>query len=144
MEADDNRGNEAVAMIAKLISNDNKRFKLLLNYISWRYKIYDILTRQEREGLELELDNHGKTYREISKVARIVACNIEIISNKIIEKKAEESKEDKIIFSPRTLIKKHEQYLLLNSLLMCCGKERREIENIYNETAKTRIYCNRN
>jgi hypothetical protein len=77
-------------------------------------------------------------------VARIVACNIEIISNKIIEKKAEESKEDKIIFSPRTLIKKHEQYLLLNSLLMCCGRERREIENIYNETAKTRIYCNRN
>ena len=47
-----------------------------------------ILTRQERERLELELDNQAKTYREISKVARIAACDIGIILNKIIEEKA--------------------------------------------------------
>ncbi|HEX2123996.1 MAG TPA: hypothetical protein VHF44_00170 [Nitrososphaeraceae archaeon] len=70
MEADDNRGLEALAMIAKLVSNDNKSFKLLLYYISRRYKIYDILTSQERKRLELELDNQVKTYREISKVSK--------------------------------------------------------------------------
>jgi hypothetical protein len=85
MEADDNRGNEAVAMIAKLISNDNKSFKLPLYYIfleDIRYMI--LLTRHERERPVLELDNHGKTYREISNVARMAACDIEIILNEII------------------------------------------------------------
>jgi hypothetical protein len=94
LEADDNRGNEAVAMIAKQVSNDNKSFKHLLYYISCRYKIYDYINKKEIERLELELDNQAKTYREISKVARIAACDIGIILNKIIEEKAEESKEE--------------------------------------------------
>ncbi len=59
-----------------------------------RYMI--ILTRQERERPVLELDNHGKTYREISNGARMAAYDIEIILNKIIQEKAEESEEDKI------------------------------------------------
>ena len=56
MEADDNRGNEVVAMIAKQVSNDNKSFKLLLYYIfieDIKYMI--ILTRQERERLNYNL-----------------------------------------------------------------------------------------
>jgi len=85
-------------MITRALSFDHTIFPEDTNYMT-------ILTRQEREGLELELDNHDETYREISKVARIAACDIDIILNKIIEEKAEESKEDKIIFSPRTLIK---------------------------------------
>ncbi|MDQ3718264.1 MAG: hypothetical protein M3311_03820 [Thermoproteota archaeon] len=38
-------------------------------------------------------------------MARIAACDIDIILNKIIEEKAEESKEDMMLFSPRTVIK---------------------------------------
>jgi hypothetical protein len=54
-----------------------------------------ILTRQERERLVLELYNQGKTYREISKEARISPRDIGIILNKVIEeKKTEESKEE--------------------------------------------------
>jgi hypothetical protein len=54
-----------------------------------------ILTRQERERLVLDLYyNQGKTYREISKVARISPRDIGIILNKAIEdKKTERSKE---------------------------------------------------
>jgi hypothetical protein len=46
-----------------------------------------ILTRLERERLILDLYNHGKTYREISKQARISPRDIGIILNKIIEQK---------------------------------------------------------
>jgi hypothetical protein len=54
-----------------------------------------ILTRQERERLVLDLYNQGKTYREISKEARISPRNIGIILNKVIaEKKIKESKEE--------------------------------------------------
>ena len=49
-----------------------------------------ILTRQERERLVLELYNQGKTYREISKVARISPRDIGIILNKAVEKKKTE------------------------------------------------------
>ena len=46
-----------------------------------------ILTRQERERLVLELYNQGKTYREISKEARISPRDIGVILNKIVEQK---------------------------------------------------------
>jgi hypothetical protein len=55
-----------------------------------------ILTRQERERLVLELYNQGKTYREISKEARISPRDIGIILNKVIEEKTKESKEEAI------------------------------------------------
>ena len=60
MEADDNRANEAVAMIAKLITNDNKSFKLLLYYFLEDIRYMIILTRQERERPVLELDNMAR------------------------------------------------------------------------------------
>jgi hypothetical protein len=46
-----------------------------------------ILTRQEKERLVLDLYNQGKTYREISKAARISPRDIGIILNKAIEEK---------------------------------------------------------
>jgi hypothetical protein len=46
-----------------------------------------ILTRQERDRLVLELYNQGKTYREISKEARISPRDIGVILNKIAEEK---------------------------------------------------------
>src|ERR687898_3370486 len=49
-----------------------------------------ILTRQERERLVLDLYNQGKTYREISKEARISPRDIRIILNKAFEEKTEE------------------------------------------------------
>ena len=54
-----------------------------------------ILTRQERERLVIEIYNQGKTYREISKEARISPRDIGVILNKVIEeKKKERLKED--------------------------------------------------
>jgi|ERR671922_2215034 transcriptional antiterminator len=55
-----------------------------------------ILTRQERERLVLELYyNQGKTYREISKEARISPRDIGVILNKVIkEKKTEGLREE--------------------------------------------------
>ena len=56
-----------------------------------------ILTRQERERLVLDLYyNQGKTYREISKEARISPRDIGVILNKVIEEKTKESKEEGI------------------------------------------------
>jgi transposase len=56
-----------------------------------------ILTRQERERLVLDLYyNQGKTYREISKEARISPRDIGVILNKVIEGKTKESKEEGI------------------------------------------------
>ena len=52
-----------------------------------------ILTRQERERLVIELYNQGKTYREISKKARISPRDIGVILNKAIEEKKAEGKE---------------------------------------------------
>ena len=49
-----------------------------------------ILTRQERERLVIDLYNQGKTYREISKEARISPRDIGVILNKVIEEKTEE------------------------------------------------------
>jgi transposase len=48
-----------------------------------------ILTKQERERLVLDLYNQGKTYREISKEARISPRDIGVILNKAVEEKEE-------------------------------------------------------
>src|SRR5215212_2731529 len=54
-----------------------------------------ILTRQERERLVIDLYyNQGKTYREISKEARISPRDIGIILNKVMEEKKERLKEE--------------------------------------------------
>jgi DNA-directed RNA polymerase specialized sigma subunit len=50
-----------------------------------------ILTREERERLVLDLYyNQGKTYREISKEARISPRDIGVILNKAVEQKNRE------------------------------------------------------
>jgi hypothetical protein len=69
-----------------------------------------ILTRQERERLVLDLYyNQGKTYREISKEARISPRDIGVILNKVMEEKTEGLKEEqynkKIIISMLITIK---------------------------------------
>ena len=86
-----------IAMVTKLVSNDNNNnsFKLRLCYIFLEdTKYMTILTRQERERLVIELYyNQGKTYREISKEARISPRDIRIILNKVIEEKSEGMKQ---------------------------------------------------
>jgi DNA-binding CsgD family transcriptional regulator len=52
-------------------------------------KYMAILTRQQRERLVLDLYNQGKTYREISKEARISPRDIGVILNKAVEEKTE-------------------------------------------------------
>ena len=70
-------------------------FKLPLHKFLENTKYMTILTRQERERLVLDLYyNQGKTYREISKEARISPRDIGIILNKIVEEKSEASKEE--------------------------------------------------
>jgi transposase len=55
-----------------------------------------ILTRQERERLVIDLYyNQGKTYREISKEARISPRDIAIILNKVVEEKTKGWKEER-------------------------------------------------
>ena len=80
-----------------MITRSNS-FKLpLYNIFLEDIKYMTILTRKERERLVLELYyNQGKTYREISKVARISPRDIGIILNKVIEEKTKESKEEGI------------------------------------------------
>jgi hypothetical protein len=48
-----------------------------------------ILTRQERERLVLDIYNQRKTYRQISKEARISPRDIGVILNKVMEGKTE-------------------------------------------------------
>jgi DNA-directed RNA polymerase specialized sigma subunit len=66
-------------------------------------KYMTILTRQERERLVLDLYyNQGKTYREISKEARISPRDIGVILNKVMEEKKTEGlkelqQQDKIL-----------------------------------------------
>ena len=69
-------------------------FKLRLCYIFVEdTKYMTILTRQERERLVIELYyNQGKTYREISKEARISPRDIRIILNKEVQEKSKASK----------------------------------------------------
>ena len=104
MKTDDIRGNEAVAKVIKLVSNDNNNnsFKILVYYISLEdTKYMTILTRQERERLVLDLYNQGKTYRKISKEAKISPRDIRVILNKVVEKKIEGSKEEDNINSKK-------------------------------------------
>jgi hypothetical protein len=86
-----------IAMITKLVSNDNNNsFKHPLYYIFLEdIKYMAILTRKERERLVLDLYyNQGKTYREISKVARISPRDIGVILYKAVEEKTERLKDE--------------------------------------------------
>ena len=75
-----------------------------------------ILTRQERERLVIELYyNQGKTYREICKEARISPRDIGVILNKVVEEKAEGSKEEQDNINSKNHNQKHEQRLSLSS-----------------------------
>jgi hypothetical protein len=98
LETDDNRDNEEIAMVTKLISNDNKRLTALSfdDNILLEDTNLTILTRQERERLVLDLYNQGKTYREISKEARISPRDIAVILNKVIEEKKSEGEEQQV------------------------------------------------
>ena len=80
-----------IVMIIKLVSHDNNNsFKLPSYYTLKDTKYMTILTRQERERLVIELYyNQGKTYREISKEAKISPRDIGVILNKVIEEKTE-------------------------------------------------------
>jgi transposase len=83
-------------MVTKLVSNDNNNNSFKLHYTIYSLNIEDmtILTRQERERLVVDLYyNQGKTYREISKEARISPRDIAIILNKVVEEKSKASKE---------------------------------------------------
>ncbi len=52
------------------------------------------LNRRERERLVLELYNQGKTYREISREARISPRDIGVILNKALEKKKDQASKE--------------------------------------------------
>jgi transposase len=73
-----------------------------------------ILTRQERERLVLDLYyNQGKTYREISKEARISPRDIGIILNRTIRSKAEGSKEEQDNINSKNDNQEQQQHLSL-------------------------------
>ena len=70
-----------------MITRENS-FKLPLYYIFLEdIKSMTILTRQEKERLGLDLYNQGKTYREISKEARISPRDIGVILNNEVQEK---------------------------------------------------------
>jgi hypothetical protein len=64
LKTDDSRGNEVIAMVTKLVSNDNNNnnsFKLALYYIFLEdRKHMTILTRHERKRLVLDIYNQGR------------------------------------------------------------------------------------
>jgi hypothetical protein len=64
-----------------------------------------ILTRQQRERVVLDLYNQGKTYREISKEARISPRDIGVILNKVVE----EEKRKGFIEGQDTIVEKQRQ-----------------------------------
>jgi hypothetical protein len=76
-----------------------------------------ILTRQERELLVLDLYyNQGKTYREISKEARIFPRDIGLILNKVIEeKKTEGLKEEQDNINSNNHNQENEQRLSISA-----------------------------
>jgi hypothetical protein len=71
-----------------------------------------ILTRQERERLVLELYNQRKTYREISKQARISPRDIGVILNKVIEAKKAEGLKEEQGNAKKDQIEQHQQLSL--------------------------------
>jgi hypothetical protein len=79
--------------------------------------IYGILTRQERERLVLDLYyNQGKTYREISKEARISPRYIGVILNKAVEQKMIEGlKEQDNIDSKKNQNQEQQPHLSLSA-----------------------------
>jgi transposase len=81
-----------VAIIIKLVSNDDNSFKLALIIFLEDTKYMTILTRQERERLVLDLYNQGKTYREIAKEARISPRDIGVILKAVEDTRTEGSK----------------------------------------------------
>jgi hypothetical protein len=129
-----------VAIITKLVSDDNN------NSLAWtilcllKIEYMAILTRQEKERLVLELYNLGKTYREISKEARISPRDIGIILNKRIEEKTEGWKEEE----QDNAQEKQQQYLSSTQAykLFCEGKTPLEvaIELNLEESEATRFY----
>src|SRR5215210_6025829 len=93
-------------------------FKLRLCYVFLEdTKYMTILTRQERERLVLDLYyNQGKTYREISKVARISPRDIGVILNKVIEEKTEaSSKEQQDNINSKNYDQENEQHLSISA-----------------------------
>ena len=71
-----------------------------------------ILSRQERERLVLDLYNQGKTYREISKEARISPRDIGVILNKAVEEKTEAKGQQD---NNTDTVKNQEQHLSLST-----------------------------
>jgi hypothetical protein len=75
-----------------------------------------ILTRQERERLVIELYNHGKTYREISKEARISPRDIGVILNKVMEeKKTTEGLKEEQVDAEKNQEQHQQQHLSLSA-----------------------------
>jgi hypothetical protein len=92
-------------------------FKLPLYYIFLEdTKYMTILTRQERERLVIDLYyNQGKTYREICREVRISPRDIGIILNKVIEEKAEGSKEEQDNINSKNHNQENEQRLSISA-----------------------------
>jgi DNA-binding CsgD family transcriptional regulator len=117
---------------------------MITRALSFHYTIFledrkymTILTRQERERLVLDLYNQGKTYREISKEARISPRDIGVILNKVMEENTEVLKEDNI-----NLEKNQEQQLSLSTQaykLFCEGKTPIEVAIELNITEATKF-----
>jgi hypothetical protein len=99
-----------------MIASGNS-FKLLLYYIFLEdTKYMTILTRQERERFVIELYNHGKTYREIAKEARISPRDIGVILNKVVEQKMTEGlKEQDNINSKKNQNQEQQPHLSLSA-----------------------------
>jgi transposase len=91
-------------------------FKLPLYYIILEdIKYMTILTREERERLVLDLYNQGKTYREISKEARISPRDIGLILNKVIKEKTEGLKEEQDNINSKNHNQENEQHLSISA-----------------------------
>src|SRR5918996_4885945 len=102
-----------------------------------------ILTRQERERLVIDLYyNQGKTYREISKEARISPRDIGVILNKVVEENNEALKEQG---QDNNNAEENKQHLFLSTQaykLFSEGKTPLEVAVTLNlrESAATKFY----
>jgi DNA-binding CsgD family transcriptional regulator len=89
----DNRGNEVIAMITELVSDDNNSYKLpLIKLVETKNMM--VLTREEKRRLVLDLYNQGRTYREIAKEARISPRDIGHILRKTEQNNQRPQQED--------------------------------------------------